>query len=124
MIDRSELDSFVSQTDSRKREQLVDKLLDSPEYPRHMAELFDGIFLGRTDVQGVQRRVDAGWTGYLESAFRQNRPWNEVVEELLLARPKSRELRGASWYLVSRNDKHQEMAEAVSKDRSQDYQQR
>ena len=113
---RDELDSFVKQTDSRKREQLIDKLLISAEHPRHMAELFDALFLGRTEVAGMQRRAEVGWTNYLEDAFRKNRPWNELVEELLLARPKSQEARGAAWYLVSRNDKHQEMAEAISKD--------
>lgn len=113
---REEQDRFVQNSDSRKRGRLVDALLQSPEHPRHMAELFDAIFLGRTEVRGLQRRAEAGWTNYLEDVFARNRPWNEVVEELLLARPKSKESRGAAWYLVSRNDKHQEMAEAVSKD--------
>ena len=113
---RDELNRFVQNTDSRKRGQLVDNLLQSAEHPRHMAELFDAMFLGRTEVSGLRRRAEADWTNYLEDVFTKNRPWNEVVEELLLARPKTKESRGAAWYLVSRNDKHQEMAEAVSKD--------
>ena len=113
---RDELDRFVQNSDSRKRVQLVELLLQSSEHPRHMSELFDAMFLGRTDVRGLQHRAETGWTNYLEDNFAKNRPWNEVVEELLLARPQTQAARGAAWYLVSRNDKHQEMAEAVSKD--------
>ncbi len=111
-----ELSSFVKDCDSRKRSRLIDSLLHSSEYSQHMAQVFDAIFMGRTDLGGMQRRAEVGWTQYLEDVFAKNRPWNEVVEELLLARPATREQRGAVWYLVSRNDKHQEMAEAVSKD--------
>ncbi len=113
---RDELNRFVQDPDSRKRARLVDTLLQSTEHSRHMAELFDAMFLGRADVPGMQRRAESGWTSYLEEVFAQNRPWNEVVEEILLARPKTKEKRGAAFYLVSRNDKHQEMAEAISKD--------
>lgn len=113
---RTELSQFVQNPDSRKRSQLIDTLLQSREHSTHMAQLFDAVFLGRTELAGIQRRAETGWTSYLENVFGQNRPWNEVVEELALARPQSKELRGAAWYLVSRNDKHQEMAEAVSKD--------
>ncbi len=113
---RDELVRFTQNSDSRKRSQLVDALLESTEHAQHMAELFDAMFLGRAEVPGMQRRAEAGWTNYLQTVFAKNRPWNEVVEELLLARPASQELRGSAWYLVSRNDKHQEMAEAVSKD--------
>jgi hypothetical protein len=50
----------------------------------------------------------------LEGAFRENRPWNETVRDLLVARPQSPEAKGATWFLYERRDNHQEIAEAIA----------
>jgi hypothetical protein len=112
----AEVASFTADTDSRKRELLVDRLLDSDEHAAHFAELLDAILIGRTDVGQYQRRSGAGWMEYLQRALAENRPWNEVARELVLARPAAPEQRGAAWYLYARKDKPQDIAEAVSKD--------
>ncbi len=112
----SELNEFLSQTDSSKRSTLVDRLLVSDEHAVHMAEVYDAILIGRTNVDQVKKRTEAGWVAYLRDAVRQNRPWNQITREIVLARPTSPEIRGAAWYLYARKDKHQDIAEAVSKD--------
>ena len=107
---------FLSSTDSRKRELLVDALLASEEHAQHFAEIFDALLIGRSDVEQVKRRSDAGWLQYLQRSFQENRPWDQVAREVLLARPATPEQRGATWYLVARKNKPQDIAEAVSKD--------
>ena len=113
---QTELSDFLSITDSTKRDSLVDQLLSNDEHAVHFAEVLDAILIGRTNVDQVRKRTDAGWMAYLKNAVHDNRPWNEVAREVVLARPNSVELRGAAWYLYARKDKHQDIAEAVSKD--------
>ena len=118
----SELNQFVANPDSRKREQLVDSLLETDEHANHLAEVLNAVFMGRSSAgrsEGRDKnraREKTGWMDFLTSAIQDNRPWNDVAREVLLARPKRPEDQGAVWYLYSRRDKHQEIAEAVSKD--------
>ncbi len=111
-----EANAFLARTDSMKRVALIDSLLDSEEHADHFAEVLDAILIGRTDVDQLRRRTNAGWIEYLKKAVRDNRPWNEVAREILLARSSSTQDRGANWYLYARNNKPQDIAEAVSKD--------
>ncbi|MDX1930298.1 MAG: DUF1549 domain-containing protein, partial [Pirellulaceae bacterium] len=121
----SELTLLVSNTDSRKREQLVDSLLASTEHAHHMAEVLNAVLMGRKEPErkgpdkgGPDKggRDKTGWMEFLTSAIQNNRPWNEVAREVILARPTRAEDRGAVWYLYSRQNKHQDIAEAISKD--------
>src|SRR6185503_1813391 len=50
----------------------------------------------------------------LENSFRTNRPWNETVRAMLVARPDKPEEKGAYWFLYDRRDNHQAIAEAVA----------
>ena len=111
-----EANAFLARTDSMKRVALIDSLLESEEHSDHFAEVLDAILIGRTDIDQLRRRTHAGWIAYLKRAIHDNRPWNEVAHEMLLARNSSTEDRGANWYLYARNNKPQDIAEAVSKD--------
>ena len=111
-----ELQDFLRETHSIKRTTLIERLLESDAHAEHLAEVLDAIFIGRTNVDQVKKRTEAGWMAYLQKAVRDNRPWNQVAREVVLARPTSPEVRGAAWYLYARKDKHQDIAEAVSKD--------
>ena len=111
-----ELLDFLSLTSSTKRAALIDQLLVSDEHAEHLAEVLDAILIGRTNVDQVKKRTEAGWIEYLRNAVHDNRPWNHVAREIVLARPTGPDVRGACWYLYSRKDKHQDIAEAVSKD--------
>lgn len=120
----SELQLFINNADSRKREQLVDTLLISDEHSQHLAEVLNAVLMGRRPVgngggrNGRRERNNerTGWMEYLTSAVHDNRPWNAVAREIILARPTKAEDRGAVWYLYSRQNKHQDIAEAISKD--------
>ena len=61
-----------------------------------------------------ERRRENGWFAFLESAFKQNRPWNEVVRAMITARPEKPEDKGALWFLYERRNEHQQIAEAVA----------
>lgn len=110
-----ELSAFLYCPDVDKRADLVDELLASDEFAVRMRELWDFYLMGRGKRRNnEERRRDAGWWDFLEFAFRENRPWNDTVYDLLVARPESPELQGATWFLYERRDRHQEIAEAVA----------
>lgn len=97
-----------------KRARLIDTLLASDEYPLRMRELFDPVLLGRRGAEWEDQRANQKWFAFLEDAFRRNRPWNQVVHDLIVARPERAEDRGAVWYLYERQNNAQAVAEALA----------
>lgn len=109
-----ELKRFVADPSPDKREKLVDALIASDDYPRHLREVFDTVLMGRPSPEHAKARADRGWNAFLEDAFKSNRPWNEVVRDILVARPTSGARRGSVWFLAERNNSYQAIAEAVA----------
>lgn len=109
-----ELKSFLADVRSDKRARLISTLIASDDYPRHMREVFDTVLMGRGTANNVRQRAERGWNAFLEDAFRTNRPWNETVRDILVARPAEGPKRGAAWFLSERNNSHQAIAEAVA----------
>jgi len=110
----SEVESFLHDTSDDRRDKLIDSLLASEDYIQHFADLFDAVLMGRTSEARYAERTKHRWRSYLENVFRENRPWNEIVAEILLARKRDEADQGAVWYLYERNDNHQQIAEAIA----------
>ena len=129
----TEADTVLKSDKPERVAALVEQLLHSPEYARHMREIFDVVLMGRPPKAVStklgrplgERRKDSGWYDYLEHVFSTNRPWDQIVHQLIAARPQSGEERGAVWFLYERQKiersvfnvrmrtDHQAMAEAV-----------
>src|SRR5580700_1512058 len=58
--------AFLADTAADKRTQLIDRLLASPEYARHMQQVFDVLLMERRPDKHVPR---AQWQEYLRSSF-------------------------------------------------------
>jgi len=114
----TELAQFETFPKNSRRTQLVDQLLASKEFANYMAEIFDVVFMTRkSDVakaHKAQRNVDEKWNRFLETAFEKNRPWNDIVRQLILARPSTPDDVGAEWFLYERKDNYQVIAEAIA----------
>ena len=111
-----ELQQFLATTQSNKRESLIDTLLTSPEHAVHLAELLHALFIGRKEAGPLRQAESVGWFQYLRSTVQNDRSWNEVAAEILLARPTDENQKGAIWYLYSRKNNYQEIAESISRD--------
>jgi mono/diheme cytochrome c family protein len=109
-----EVQTFLDDAAPQKRAALVDRLLASDEYARTFREIWDVLLMGRRTGRREDRRRESGWFDFLEAAFRQNRPWDEVVRTIITARPEKPEDRGAIWFLYERRNEYQQMAEAVA----------
>ena len=80
---------FLDSRDGDKRARLVDELLSSPAYARHMADIWDSLLFKRTaDNKALPLAPLSAW---LVDAFDHNRPWDQVVYSLLTASGPQRE---------------------------------
>ncbi|MCG8648617.1 MAG: DUF1549 and DUF1553 domain-containing protein [Pirellulales bacterium] len=110
----AEVENFLADDRDDKRRHLIESLTASEDYAIHFADSFDTLLMGRGNAGDYRNRNQHGWRRYLEEVFRQNRPWNTVVQEIVLARPSNDTDQAAFWFLYDRRDKHQEIAEAVA----------
>jgi hypothetical protein len=109
-----EVAAFLYDGAPDKRVATIDRLMVSDEAARHFREVWDVLLMGRQGNRREDRRRDSGWFAYLENAYRQNRPWDEVVRGFIAARPEKPEDKGAVWFLFERKNEYQQMAEAVA----------
>ncbi|MBL8799254.1 MAG: DUF1549 domain-containing protein [Planctomycetia bacterium] len=78
----TEARAFLEDTAANKRESLIDRLLASPEHVRHMQHTFDVLLMERRADKHVPR---AQWQEYLRASFAANKPWDQLVQEVLSA---------------------------------------
>ncbi len=75
-------EKFLADRDLRKREKLLDTLLDDPAYVRNWTVVWTNLLIGRSDSRDVNRPA---LQKYLRESFAKNRPWNEMVGEFISA---------------------------------------
>ena len=100
---------FLDSSEADKRRKLIDKLLATDDYALHMARVFDVMLAERrvpaTNLYDVPA---AAWRVYLTEAFIENRPWDQLVREMLGGEGTDGKIPGASkFYLVRDADPHQ-----------------
>jgi hypothetical protein len=80
-----EIQAFLKDPKETRRSLLINRLLDSDEYPRHWANLWTNWLLSRSGVFGRGPYHDylATW---LEDQFSQNKSYTSIVKSLLTAR--------------------------------------
>src|SRR5262249_10662240 len=95
-----ELDAYVSSTDPHKKTQLVDRLMASGGFLRHQVDEFDTM-LASPNVGG-RRSGSGSLRDYLTAAFKDNRSWDRIFRDLILADEKDPAQKGAGVFLKSR----------------------
>ncbi len=89
---------FLDDTSTDKREKAIDRLLKSPLYAERMANQFH--------VMLMERRGDNDeWQKFLESSFAQNKPWDQIVQEILKPDSTNEETRGSAYFYTRRLEK-------------------
>jgi hypothetical protein len=72
--------AFLANKAASKRNDLIDALLASPEHARHLMLHFDVALMERLADTHVPK---AEWQAFLFEAFRANRPWDAIAQEIL-----------------------------------------
>ena len=106
--------AFLAEPRRERRQRAIARLLASPEHARHLREVFDVVLMGRRGADFERQRTDNKWYDFLETGFRENRPWDRLVRELIVGRPSTPADRGAIWFLYERRNNAQAMAESVA----------
>ena len=78
----TEVTEFLEDEDPGKRAHKIDELLDHPDYVRHFTEHWTNQLIGRNTPRRTSR---SGMRKFLRDAFTRNRPWNEIVYDLVTA---------------------------------------
>ena len=98
-LDESKSAVALQVTTRKGRRQLVEKLLEHPEYPRNFAVILRNALIGRNPMGG--RDVDApAFETWLRQQILQNVAWDKVVREMLAGEGASNE-NGAVNYILA-----------------------
>ena len=95
-----EAKSFLDDAALNKRELLVNRLIASPRFPIHIANVFDVMFM--------ERRPDAHvpvveWQKFLQASFAANKPYDQLAREILSSDGVDPALRPAAKFVMDRN---------------------
>ena len=91
--------TFLADSSPEKRTSLIDRLLTSPQHARRMQYVLDEMLMerrGGTDVP------NADWETWLRESFRENKPWDQLVTEILSADGADEKLRPAAKFYLDR----------------------
>ena len=89
--------AFLKDRRPGKRAEVVDRLLDDPDYVRHSTTIWSNLLVGRVERREVNRPA---FEKFLRGSFARNRPWNEVVGELVAAHGRN-DQNGATNFLLA-----------------------
>ena len=91
---------FLANTDPDKRAKLIDQLLTSPEFARQLARVLDVMLMQRRPQQNVPV---AEWKEYLYQSCLENKPWDQLVAEILSSDGIDPQTRPASRFYLDRD---------------------
>lgn len=91
---------FLADTSPGKRERIIDELLDSPEFARHMAVQLDVLLLERQTDKYITVKQ---WEGYLIGAVADGKPLDQLFRELIAADRIDPEARAALKFVLNRD---------------------
>ncbi|MBL9154354.1 MAG: DUF1549 domain-containing protein [Verrucomicrobiales bacterium] len=94
-----EMRAFVADPAPDKRTRMIDSLLNGPDYAKRMADWFH--------VHLMERRADHDlWLSWLERAFAENRPWDQMAAQIIRGDFRDEANRGATFFLSNRLEKY------------------
>jgi len=84
--------SFLADPAANKREKLIDKLLAGGDHVRRMTQVFHVMLMERLGDH-------AEWQKFLKASFETNKPWDQMVREILSPDGENETTRGSAlWY--------------------------
>jgi hypothetical protein len=87
--------AFLNDKSPDKRAKLIDELLNAPAYADRMADLFHVVLMERLGDS-------AEWSKYLRESFAKNKPYDQLVREVLRADSKAAASHGSAFWMSKR----------------------
>ena len=91
---------FLKDQSSDRRAKVIDALLASSQYSRHMANVFNVLFMDRRADKYVKQ---GEWIQFLTSSFAANKPYDQLVNEILSADGTDPKNRGPAKFYLDRD---------------------
>lgn len=108
----AETQAFLDDKAADKRAKLIDKLLDSPDYPAYFAVKWGGI-LRNSNLAGADQAAVA-FHAWLKDMIARNRPYDEFVRGIVAAAGEWQDAPAINWYWQNRDDQlHQVTADVA-----------
>jgi predicted nucleic acid-binding Zn-ribbon protein len=104
--------AFIDDQDPQKRQKLVDGLISSPQMNRNLAVTFDLILMERVADSQVKTPE---WRQYLYDSFATDKPYNQMVSEILLADGADDATRVRSKFFLERDVEPNRMTRDISR---------
>ncbi|MEX2174103.1 MAG: DUF1549 domain-containing protein [Pirellulaceae bacterium] len=92
--------AFFDDPATDKRPRLIEQLLASPRYARHMALSWDVMLLERRSDKTMKV---SDWEEYLQKSFSENKPLDQLFRELLTSDGADEALRPAARFMLNRD---------------------
>ena len=80
---RLELEDFFNNRDQNKKDQTIQKLLSSEGYVNHQMNWWSDMLRIKDRVNGTNINVGAVYREWLRNSLRQNKPYDQIVSELI-----------------------------------------
>ncbi len=90
-----ELRDYTAATDPAKKTALIDRLLASPDFAFHQRNRLDELLMG-------DQRKDGPWRDYLLRSVQNDKPWDQMFREMMVASEDDSELAPALTFLKVR----------------------
>ena len=108
----AEVNAFLADASADKRTKLIDRLLDSPDYPAYFA-LRWGSVLRNSNLAGADQAAYA-FHGWIKDMVARNRPYDEFVRGIVAAAGEWQDAPAINWYWQNRDDQlHQVTADVA-----------
>lgn len=91
--------TFLNDVSPNKRRRLIDRLLDDPRHLRHLVHVFDVMLMERRPSKHVPQ---GKWRAWLRASFKENKPLDQLVREILTADGSDPHTRPAAKFLLDR----------------------
>lgn len=104
---------FLKSTAPNKREQLIEALLEHPRHSAHLANTWKDIMLP-SDTNVRRFGGDNGFQSWLRGQFADNRPYDELVSDVLLANGNANQV-GPALFYTALELKPEELAASTSR---------
>ena len=92
-----ETNRFLADKDTAKRDRLIDALLDSPEYADFFANKWSALLRNKR-AEAKDATATFAFHGWLRDSIKSNRPFNEIVREVIAATGSVEENPASGWY--------------------------
>lgn len=95
-----EVRTFLADAATDKREKLIDRLLASPQFIRHMTLVLDATINERQTDKGI---TTPDWQAYLYKSLTEQKPLDQLLREVIVSDGVDANLRPAAKFLLDRD---------------------